>query len=193
MTARITIAFPELGSLTWNGPEVFLDRLNVADGATIEARDIGASTLGIDMYLPTGQFTYRPHAASESGTSWQDYYGALAREMLGEGALALSLRGLLAALAVNGYQAIYQRELAGAKRSRGRPKRVRRYDEAREELFARILEGRQQYGLSLRDSIRDAAKLEPDRFRREFGDPVTEQAIEAAAKYFKRHSKETKP
>ena len=187
MSKRIRVRVPAVGVLTLTAPTAVAERLGADE--VLEATSVTARRTGIDTLVGDLTLTYTPSPAGD--LVWGSFFDQLTTQMLGDGAasMQLSLGGVL----IGGVQRLWhvERLKARAVRGRGRPRRLEAWNDDREELYARILERRQQHGESLRDAIWSAATLDPKRFGRAFGGTRdSAEALRAAERYCERHAKD---
>ena len=187
MSKCIRVRVAGVGTITLAAPTAVAERLGADE--VLEATRVTARRGGIDVLADGLTLTYTPSSAG--GLAWGSFFDQLTAQMLGNGAasMQLSLGGVL----IDGVQRLWHVERLKARvaRGRGRPRRLDAWDEDREELYARILERRQQHGESLRDAIWSAATLDRKRFGRAFGGTRdSAKALRAAERYCERHAKD---
>jgi hypothetical protein len=179
-----------IAEASFNAPDAAFEQIAV-DGV-VDVERMTATREGLEMQLPGRVVTYQPISPSPSVWQWREYFDRVVYEALGHqpAPFEISFSGALAVPIMLRGDAEYRRALIDS--TRGRPRRLQRWDPIREELYARILQRQQQHGESLRDAVWSTATLEPDRFRRAFGGRPTKRRIEAAVSYFKRHASDVR-
>lgn len=189
MSGHVRLQIVGVGQVSFYAPDATREQIGIHGDEPVQAEKISATRRGIEMHLPAGVAVHVPAAPTPTSRSWSDYFDSIAREAFGgrSPSFALSWSGGLGVAVAQRWSTECRREAANVRRGRGRPPRTQRWDAAREEIYARILQRRAFWGESLRAAIDSAAKLDPKAFRRAFGGPLTKKRIEAAASYFKRH------